>query len=324
MPLKQIKDLKLNDELEMIYGQTVKRCFVASTPQIDGGIARFRIHPCCKRWYRSKLKFIKIAVNHSIEVFDSRLNRAVDPRRLWQQRILSVLTYRPQTLRQIKDKLKDIYGDRCGQQQLWIAMRGLRMTKKVVASCVVVSLDDFKRNSASTVMQFRLPLTNQTDVFVIEKQGSSERIGWIEDWKEHRATETIQPIVRFLQKDGSTVSQFSRDKLLQLLPKCDQFRTKQLEFARRRHEGVIDHPPIDIPIDVLRRLYEAANCTYWVDSYQAKGRDQKVLLEIAQILEFVPDCYKTWAVPNRDEAYQKTLDYLWQYYPGWRAGKFVA
>ena len=312
---KLAANLQLNDEMMALHGKTVKRVFIARTPQVESNVIKLKIHPCCKRWMKSKLKSIKIAINHTVEVFDSRVNQAIDMRRFYQQEILSFLkSGHPLVL---PADIKAFIVSRHGKVQTRNfdqALRGLKIIRKIIAA----PYPDEKRHLA-----YRAPLVGLVGTPVIEHPGlHSQSLGWIVRWQENRQTQALEPVIRVILPSGETIERFSRDQHLNPVPRSFVPMWRQVAIAKEVFENPNQHPPIQIRADLLFRLQHSLKRDFrkYDSSPDSYGH---VLLEIAKAIDFVPEHHQLWNIQNT-AARDKTLDYLSRYYPGWRSGRFSA
>lgn len=313
---KPAKDLRLNDEFTILHDRTAKRCFVASTPVVDGSIVKFKVHPCCKRWSKNKLRLIKLAVSHSIEVCDDRINQAIDLRRLYHQEILLFL--KPGLPLALPSEIKAFITSRHGKVKVTLferALRGLKITRRIIAAPF---------QSDQRILSYRGSLEGLTGIPIIENQGlSSQSLGWIVRWQENRQTETLQPVIRVILKNGETIERFSRDQHLNPIPRSYVAMWRQVTIAKELFENPNPQPPIQIRADLLFRLQHSLENKQYKKYDSDEDSYHYILLEVAKVLNFVPEHHRNWNGRNalaRDQAVQ----YLDRFYSGWRSGRFAA
>ena len=130
----------------------------------------------------------------------------------------------------------------------------------------------------------------------------SQKLGWIIDWKLHRATGTQQPIVRFTTGE----ERFSQDAWLDPA-QAEHLAT--IEIAQQAAAGTL-RIPIPVPEWLLLELRQGWNCR--------KGRNE-ALQALAIHLGYLPPD-SSFSGAGRHQARNKAIDYLDRYYPYWNAG----
>ncbi len=282
-----LSDLRRNDEFEAFVGRKWKRVRVL---RVDGCSVRVQL-------LRTKDQFnLRFEPITQIEVFVERTPKR-DEDNIYCEACLKALS--DGQLRSIAE-----IGD-------LVRSSGLKGPKMRIANALQRlarggALIRKRKPGAGSALAYRLPLSSQIGLPVVEFLGSpNQKLGWVVRWQFMQATGREHPVVRF--EDGS--ERACPEDFIDPAPREFEFA---IGLAKRRAEGGRITPPIAVPELIIWELASA-----WRGNSNRKLRNEN-MLHIAKLIGVIDQPALDFRGARNKQAWNKTIDYLNLWYPGWQ------
>lgn len=285
-------EVQVGDEINAFCGRTYRRCRVIKQC-VEGNFVSLTLALVTRSFGRdiAHSRFLGSAL---AEVYTERTPTQQDNQFLYEKWLLEVIQPgRTYTLLQLSDLIRERFNKRVNKQTLSKAGRQLAKQERL-----------YYRKTGSSV-SFRAPLPKTPNLPVVEFAGkASEKLGWITKWQHFHGTNSLQPVVHYLNGHEA----FSNEDRLD---PANPLQAKQIEVALNRHEGKPIEGLIEISDWTLLELRES-----WTDR---KARTD-VMVHLAKLLGYLPETAMDFANRRYADAWNQTLDYLDIYYPHWHQG----
>lgn len=288
---KPYAELRLGDEINAFCGRLFIRCRVIKK-LVEGNFVRLTLTRPTRNFAKDhhQQRFVGTAL---AQVYVERTPTEQEAIAQHQSWLLAVIEPgQVYTLLQLSDAIADRYGKRVGKVALSKAGRQLCRQGRLFAG-----------KQTGTTLTFRAALPREANYPVVEFAGKeSERLGWVVEWRWFHPTQSLQPVVCYL----NGFEGFSNEERLTPATAKQQQR---IEVARLRAAGQPIEGVVELSEWLLLELRES-----WSDR---PARDA-VLVRIAQALGLLPLERTDFPKGRKDQIWNQILDYLETYYPGWQ------